>query len=240
MNLFISYSHKDDLYRKRLDVQLSMLKRQRNISSWTDRKIIPGQEWDSEIDESLEHSDIVLLLVSPDFLGSEYCYDKEMVRALQKHESGHSVVVPIILRPCDWKSASFSKLQALPTEARAVSTWSDEDEAWLDVVNELKKTIKYAKARLVKALAKETILGESVAQEFSDWLNDTEIELKHRRVDKVSLYDIFVWPDLKVLNDDMDHITRSINAREILEEGSWSLVFGDEQSGKTTLSKYYF
>jgi len=240
MNLFISYSHEDDLYRKRLEVQLSMLERKGVVSSWTDREIIPGQEWGGEIDANLEDAGIVLLLVSPDFLGSNYCYEKEMERALEQHESGISMVVPIIIRPCNWEGAPFSKLQALPKEARAVSTWSNQDEAWLDIVNELKKTIDCAKTRLVGTVIQETIWEDSVSQEFSDWLNDTEIELKHRRVAKVALDDVFVLPDLKVLNDDMDNISLSKNARKILTEGPLALVFGDEQSGKTTLSKYYF
>ena len=89
---------------------------------WHDRRIAPGQEWAGEIDDALEHADVVLLLVSADFLASDYCYDKEMTRALTRHEQGSARVVPVILRPCDWQSSPFGKLQALPLDGKPVTS----------------------------------------------------------------------------------------------------------------------
>jgi len=138
---FVSYSQKDERYRQRLDIALSQLQRSKLISVWYDRKILPGQEWDREIDKNLESADIILLLISPDFIASDYAYGREMERAVQRHQSGSAKVVPIILRPCDWQSSPFGMLQALPSKGRPVSNWANRDQAWLDVVQGLRRLI---------------------------------------------------------------------------------------------------
>jgi len=115
---FVSYSHKDEPYRKRLEVALVQLRRGEQILIWQDRLILPGQKWGREIDKHLETANIILLLVSPDFLASEYAYSREMQRALERHKSGSAKVVPIILRPCDWQASPLYELQALPNAGR--------------------------------------------------------------------------------------------------------------------------
>jgi SOS-response transcriptional repressor LexA len=141
LRVFVSYSHKDERHRERLDISLAQLRRNDLISTWHDRKILPGEEWDREIDESLDNADLVLLLVSPDFLASDYAYSREMVRALERHQSQSAMVVPIILRPSDWPNSPLSSLQALPSKGRPVSSWPNRDEAWLDVVKGLRRLI---------------------------------------------------------------------------------------------------
>ena len=138
---FVSYSQRDERYRQRLDTALAQLRRNELITTWHDRMILPGQEWGREIDKNLDNADIVLLLVSPDFIASEYAYGREMVRALERHESGSAAVIPIILRPCDWKNSPLNSLEALPSKGRAVSSWSNRDEAWLDVTQGLRRLI---------------------------------------------------------------------------------------------------
>lgn len=139
--LFFSYSHADSDLRDQLEKHLAMLKRQGRIDAWHDRKIVVGDSLDDRISEHLEVASIVLLLVSSDFLSSEYCYGVEMHRALKRHHAGEARVVPIILRPCDWKSAPFAGLLAAPTDARPVTKWADRDEAWLDVVEAIKQAL---------------------------------------------------------------------------------------------------
>lgn len=138
---FVSYSQRDERYRQRLDISLAQLRRNSLISVWHDRKILPGQEWDREIDKNLESADIVLLLVSPDFLASDYAYSREMMRALERHQSGSATVVPIILRPSDWQNSPLGSLQALPNKGRPVSSWPNRDQAWLDVAQGLRRLI---------------------------------------------------------------------------------------------------
>src|SRR3954464_6609931 len=114
--IFFSYSHKDEALRDELETHLSMLNRQGFITTWHDRRIAAGDIVDPTISAHLESADVVLLLVSPDFLASDYCYDKEMSRALERHEAGECRVIPVILRPSDWHDAPFGKLLAAPKD----------------------------------------------------------------------------------------------------------------------------
>jgi len=141
--LFFSYSHADENLRDQLEKHLSALKHQGVIQVWHDRRIPAGHVLDVEIDNHLESADVVLLLVSSDFLASEYCYDREMNRAMERHESGAATVIPVILRPCDWHGTPFGKLLAVPKDGRPITQWTNPDEAFLDVV----KAIKSALAR---------------------------------------------------------------------------------------------
>lgn len=140
-NAFISYSHKDERFLRQLETSLAPLQRDKLISARHDRKILPGQKWDREIYENLENADIVLLLVSPDFLASEYARGREMLPAVKRRKSGSAMVVPIILRPSDWKTGSLGSLEVLPSNGRPVSRWTDRDEAWQNVVEGLRRLI---------------------------------------------------------------------------------------------------
>lgn len=131
--VFFSYSHKDESLRDELETHLKLLQRQGVISAWHDREILPGSEWDGEIDQHLELAKIILLLVSADFIASNYCWDTEVEMAMKRHDSGQAKVIPIMLRSCDWKNSPFAKLQGLPLEMKAVTSWSDRDAAWTDV-----------------------------------------------------------------------------------------------------------
>jgi internalin A len=133
VRVFYSYCHKDESLRNELEVSLKILERTGVIDSWHDRKIMAGEEWEDEIDEHLEAADIVLLLVSADFVASNYCYDVEMVRAMERHEAGEACVIPVVVRDVNWKKAPFAKLQALPEDAKAVMLWADRDTAWRNV-----------------------------------------------------------------------------------------------------------
>jgi hypothetical protein len=140
-SLFFSYSHTDEDLRDQLEKHLSALKHQGVIETWHDRRIPAGHTLSAEIDAHLESADIILLLVSSDFLASEYCYDREMKRAMEKHESGAAVVVPVILRPCDWHDTPFGKLLAVPKDGRPITQWPSPDEAFLDVVRAIKSVL---------------------------------------------------------------------------------------------------
>lgn len=114
LNLFISYSHADDALRERLEIHLTILKRQGVIQMWNDRAIEPGKPWEKEILENLKTADIVLLLVSADFLASDFCQHIELTLAMERHHSGEACVIPVFLSSCDWKHAQFGKLQGVP------------------------------------------------------------------------------------------------------------------------------
>ena len=140
--VFFSYSHADEDLRDMLEKHLSALKHQGLIDTWHDRCIRTGDEFSNEISDNLESASIILLLVSADFIASSYCYDVEMTRALERHHSGQARVIPVILRACDWHDTPFGKLLATPKDGRPVRSWSDIDDAFLDVVRSLKTAIQ--------------------------------------------------------------------------------------------------
>ena len=139
--IFLSYSHADETYCNLLQKHLAALKHQGLIEMWHDRRIKPGDEFENAIDQQLNEAEIILLLVSSDFIASRYCYQVEMMRALERHEAGEARAIPIILRPCDWHDTPFGKLQAAPKDARPVKSWPDIDEAYLDIVRQIKAVL---------------------------------------------------------------------------------------------------
>jgi len=142
--VFVSYSHKDEDLRVELEKHLSLLKQQCLISTWYDRRIIAGEDWRGKIDENLNSAQIILLLVSSDFLASEYCNEVEIKRAMERHKAGEARVIPIILRSVYWQGAIFADLQALPTNAEPVKdgNWRSDDAAFTDVAKGLEQVIK--------------------------------------------------------------------------------------------------
>lgn len=140
-NLFFSYSHKDEELRNELEVHLSMLKREGLIEAWHDRRITAGSEIHTEISSALEKADVILLLVSAHFLASNYCFDIEMSRALQKHKEGTARVIPVILHPCDWHSAPFGNLRATPPDGKPVSMFANRDEALALVARDVRSAL---------------------------------------------------------------------------------------------------
>lgn len=141
IDIFVSYSHRDEAFRRQLDTHLSLLKRQGKIRSWCDRHMDGGTAFNAEIRSKLLEAEIVLLLVSPDFMASDYCFEIEMDIALSRHAAGTARVVPIILRHTDWHSSPLGRLVALPRDGKPIDAWTSQDEAFLDVVVALRSMI---------------------------------------------------------------------------------------------------
>lgn len=139
MTCFFSYARVDEPLRDALAKHLSLLENQGVIASWHDRLIPPGTEWAEAINAHLESAQIILLLVSADFMASKYCYGIEMERAMARHDTDDARVMPIILRAVDWRCAPFGKLQALPTDGRPITSWPNQDEAFRDVACGIRK-----------------------------------------------------------------------------------------------------
>lgn len=144
VNIFYSYSHVDEELRERFEVHMAGIKRKGMIEEWHDRKILSGQNFESQIDKHLENADIIIFLVSADFLASDYCYNREVIKAVERHNEGRCIVVPVILRECDWEGSPFESIQGLPFDMKPVKSrhWHDIDEAFTHIVRELKKIIK--------------------------------------------------------------------------------------------------
>lgn len=142
VSIFFSYSHKDEELRNELEAHLALLKRQGIISAWYDHCIIAGDEIDQVISSELESAKIILLLVSAHFLASDYCYEREMKRGLEKHNDGTAVVIPVILHPCDWHSAPFGNLRATPTDGKPVSMFANQQEAFSIIAKDIREATK--------------------------------------------------------------------------------------------------
>ncbi len=143
IKIFYCYAHEDRALRDELERHLSPLKRLGRITEWYDRDIQAGVEWEREIAAQLDSADIVLLLVSSDFMYSDYCYSLEMQRALERHKRREAYVIPILLRPVDWDETPISQLRTLPSDRKPITQWPDRDEAFLDVTKGIRKMVAF-------------------------------------------------------------------------------------------------
>jgi hypothetical protein len=164
IRLFISYSHRDEKLRNELDTHLAALKQQGIIETWHDRLIGAGKEFDNEISEHLDNADIILLLVSPYFIVSQYCYGVEMTYAMQRHASGEARVIPVILRPSYWHSLPFGELLATPTDGKPVTNFRDRHTAFVEVtkaIHEAAEELGVAKKRGGRGVTENVSTGPS-------------------------------------------------------------------------------
>lgn len=142
IRLFYSYSHRDEALREELATHLKILERTGVIETWYDRKIEASDGLKTEIDKNLERADIILLLVSPDFIASDYCWKIEMPRALERHHADEARVIPVILRPVKLDSAPFAEIVSLPEDRKPVTTWSNRDSAWKSVSDGIERVAR--------------------------------------------------------------------------------------------------
>jgi hypothetical protein len=192
--VFFSYSHADETLRDQLEKQLAVMKRQSVIETWHDRRIGAGRDFGSAIDEHVDADNIILLLVSPDFLASDYCYDREMERAMARHHAGDAIVIPVILRPCDWHGAPFGKLQATPLDGKPITLWSDRDEAFLQVARAIREAVgrlderpRQASSLSVVAEGLTTPEADDPREEvLRDLLEDPRPDLEWRTIETLS------------------------------------------------------
>lgn len=141
---FLSYSHVDAKALERLHKHLAVLKRDGGILTWSDHAILPGDSLDGTISSQLEQSQLFVALVSPDYLDSRYCYEKEFARALELNAAGRIRIVPVILEPCEWLRSPFKDFAALPAEGAPISGFTNPNNAYLNVVTGLRRVIESA------------------------------------------------------------------------------------------------
>jgi len=168
VKVFISYARKDADYKRELAIQLKLLKMQGLVDVWHDREILPGQEWDKAIKSELEQAEIILMLISNDFLASEYINDVELKNAFERYDKGEVIIIPIILRPTQFADFELSKFQALPKDAKPVSQWDDADVAWLYVATGLKRVITSFQKNKEESQSKSLASGIGKAIKSSD------------------------------------------------------------------------
>lgn len=239
--VFVSYAHKDERFKEALDEHLALMKRNNVVSVWHDRKIMPGTNWADQIDTNLQKADIIFFLVSSSFISSDYCYEIEFKTAIELHQAGDAVLIPIIIRDCDWHDSSLGNIQGLPKDGLPVAKWDDPDTAWLDVVKGLKKVASETKTKSTSLSMSRSNDKSPNKEEFSNWLEDTEVVFTHRQVDRIKLSDVYIWPDLRVLTEKerskhLDYISSTV----LLKRKGHYLVLGEEQQGKTAFLKHSY
>ena len=143
VEVFISYAQEDESLCEELEKHLKMLQRQNAIASWHNRKIVAGMELKDEIDQHLNRASIILLLLSPDFIASDYHWTVEVTRALERNASGKARVIPVLLRHVDWDTPPINEFSPLPRNRQPVksSHWSDRDAAFLEIAKGIREEV---------------------------------------------------------------------------------------------------
>ena len=232
LKLFISYSHKDETLVSKFISHIVPLKHNGIIEEWYDRKIGAGSEFQKNIDNNLENADIICLMISDNFLSSTACM-QEKNNALELRTTKGIKVIPLILSPCLWTECKdLSNLLAIPTDGRPLTSFSDQNEGWVDAITWIKKSCKPI----------NQIKNLRIKELFTTFLNSTELLAKsHKEKETLSLNDIFVFPMLKHYdNEENSHKYDSeLFSAEILKY-SKIIIAGENQSGKTTLCKVMY
>jgi hypothetical protein len=150
---FISYSHGDEKIIQKLDIHLATLKREGKIEAWRDQEILAGANLDQTISGELGASELFIAIVSPDYLNSNYCYEKEFQEALKLQAAGEIVIVPIIAEHCDWLNSPFREMKAIPKDGKPISEWTNDNAAYLNIVSELRRVLDAIKMPAKKSTA---------------------------------------------------------------------------------------
>lgn len=176
MKAFISYSHKDEHYLERLKIHLAQMRREGLIDEWTDKEIHAGGSLDDTISNVLTSAEIFFALVSPDYIASNYCYEKEFETAQNMKEEGKLTIVPIIVEPCDWQKTPFGKLKALPKDGKAVSEWTNPNNAFLNIIDELRHLTTSPKSLITVQSTQATETSEKLIRNYKVKKNFSEVD----------------------------------------------------------------
>ena len=210
--IFISYSHKDETHYLELLRHLNVVSEYMNLEVWSDQKIDVGDELDPEIQENLKIADIVICLVSTDYLTSYYCIEKELKTAISNKEITYTDIFPIITSPSLWQRTYFGTIKCAPKDGKPASKYDSLDEAYLEVVNLLMSQIerKQAEKKNFELNNNTNLSSQSIAEGLLSFINELGLKIKHPKKELLQLNDIFVYPDL-------EHITSrtSITYKEL-------------------------
>jgi len=214
MKAFISYSHSDEFYLERLHVHLAQLKRDNLVDTWTDQAIMAGGKLEDSISIALNEADIFIALLSPDYISSNYCYNKEFEKALQMQKEGELIIIPVVIEPCDWLSTPFKEFKALPKDGKPISDWSNINTAFLGVIQEIRNlldssNISKGLINVTKPLSGTAMRNYKVKKDFDSiekiefvekGFKDLKIQLTNNVNEVINLENI----KARVLNDSDD------------------------------------
>ncbi|MBB6342043.1 hypothetical protein HNP49_002211 [Pseudomonas fluvialis] len=244
LKAFISYSHADEHHKNRLLQFLSILKRDGTLESWHDRLLVAGDKLDEEIEENLNSADLVVLLVSQDFISSYYCYEVELKKALSQVDRKESRIISIIVDHCTWRDTPLSDFVLMPRDAKPVTEYENSNKAWLEISEEIRRVCSVVKKKEI-AHPEEVQVVENgdLNKDFQEYLAANEMILHHKAKDEVSLDDIYILPDLRTLDEEPGKFDSIVSSLKIESPGSCprkTVIVGEEQSGKTALCKRLF
>ena len=231
ISLFYSYCHKNKKYRQDMEESLALLKRRKLLKDFSDQSIHPGQDISAKVREKMNEADIMVFLVSREFIASDECM-KEWESAKQLSKKGNLLFrIPIILADCPWQDmleeSSDKYLKALPEDGKPIAVFDDENVAWQQVYEGIKAAIDDIRKTFTP---KPEFLKEI---EETDFLSQKHIKLR----------DIFVFLPMSCYNpqkEDGQVLEEKITNQEQLVEKKLSIVHGEDMSGKTALSRHLF
>ncbi len=258
IKMFVSYSHKDESFHDEFIKHLKPMVLNGEVVIWSDKKLTLGEEVKPEIIKNLNESNIVIFLISVDFFCSDFIVNEEIKRALDK--KSEKKVIPIILKHCDWKESPLGKYLAAPKDGVPIEMFSNRDKTWVEVIDLIKTSIREPNNEPVNSVLEKDLTsseqgahenakkvlqepGDSLNENFEIELNSSEVIFYHKNKDSLTLDDIFVYPDLKLLKEGDENLDKTINSEEIKDSFGKEkkvLIVGEEQSGKTTLAKMLF
>ena len=241
MDSFISYNHKDSEMLELLHTHLAQLKRDGLIISWTDREIEAGGRVDNQIADALQRAELFIALLSPAYIDSRYCYEKEFKQAQDREASGTMTIAPVIVQPCEWLNTPFSKFKALPRDGKPVAEWNNVNAAFLDVVQQLRKLVTAPKPEILIGTRTESVQGllsrnYRVKKNFDsiqkmEFVSQAFGEVKdfiRRYVEEVrTLDEVKVMP---MVNTDTKYDRMLVNRNRIKSEAKLTITT-DQQSG---------
>lgn len=227
--VFISYAKEDRSYVYELSIHLKWLVRSGVIDTWSDLAVLPGSVYEAEIIAQLETADIVIFLVSADFIASDYLQDIEIKKAIDRYENGEVAIIPVIIRPCDFDSTPLNKFQVLPKNAIPVSTWEDKDLAWLDIVTGIKKVIsRFDEKKKQSRSLKPFKIKESSSTHFMDSLKS---DIAKDNIEK-AIKELLAFT--KKSNNDLYDSLIILLSRSISYKRKWAAgLISDEQADIT-------
>lgn len=255
--LFVSYSHADGQLLGRFQKHLAQLQREGSIAGWYDRDIRAGTRLDDEIERELAQADIFVACVSPDYIASNYCYERELTTALEREQRGELAIVPVVLEPSDWLSTPLAKFKALPDDGKPVAEFTNPNVAFMQVVNELRRLV--TKPIETKAAAAAAGPGARpapqsryrVRREFDGLAKRDFAEAAFHEIYKffeASVAELSALPDLEGRLSPMtdDHfsctilnrgISRGYETLHVRRGGSWGaidILYGDANTRNTS------
>jgi hypothetical protein len=252
LNIFIAYSRENSSLRDRLDKHLSGLKRKKYINTWYDGQIEAGTEWEKEIELALNQADIILLLISADFIASDYCYDVEMKKAISRHEKGDAVIIPIILNPCDWTDLPFSKIQGLPQNGVAITSeeWNSIEVPFTEVAKSIKSIVENLRiAKNKHLLAINEVLNEKESEllialeqveelKIEEEITRENIENLTQELKKLNSNVLEVKKDLEILNNNHSANLNVLSKKQLREQSKLDAIKKKAQRAEAIIEKH--